>query len=135
MQANSAVSPMKMPIRPDSASRPKAAVSRLRQPPPASASAQSSAAANSMRQRLKAKAPRRCDAGAENSAATAQQVAAASASASGLGMGSAPGRRAACAAGRPPRQAATRAAWACAAAQLPATFMRLMSTEPTVLAP
>jgi len=86
MQANSAVSPMKMPMTPDSASRPKAEASRLRQPPLASAMAHSSRAAKNMRQRLNAMAPRRCAAGAENNAAMAQQAAATSASASGRSM-------------------------------------------------
>ena len=84
MQANSAVSPMKMPTTPERPSRPTAAASRSRQPPPAKASAQRIALANSMRQRLKANAPRRCAGGAEKRLDTAQLAAATTASASGL---------------------------------------------------
>ncbi len=83
MQANSTVSPMKMPIKPDSTSTPTSARFRLSQVPAKVAQPPSITVANTMRQRVKAKAPILRATGAENSAASAQQAAAKTARDSG----------------------------------------------------
>ena len=106
MQANRAVSPMKMPIRPETTRRPTAGPSRLRHWPVKAASAHKSVSAKKRRQRVKANAPMLLDALAEKRLPTAQQRAASAARISGRTTG-----------------------------QLPAIFMRLIRIEPTVLAP
>ena len=106
MHAKSAVSPIKMPIRPETTRRPTAGPSRLRHCPVKAASAHKSVSAKNSRQRVKANAPMRLEALAEKMLPTAQQRAASAARISGRTTG-----------------------------QLPAIFMRLTRIEPTVLAP
>jgi hypothetical protein len=83
MQANKAVSPKKIPIRPETPSHSQALLAKEPQLPLCQAKAHKSALANNMRQRLKANAPKRCAGGAENKLENAQQPAAIRAMASG----------------------------------------------------
>ena len=102
MQANRAVSPTKMPISPESASKPMAEACKLCQPPLASASVQSSSVANAMRRRLKPMAPSRCVGPTEKVLAVAQQVAASKAMSSGRMKGFVRIKRFPAPAARPP---------------------------------
>ena len=88
MQTNRAVSPIKMPINPDSTNSATPSLGRLRQPPVASAAPHSTTLANAMRHRVKANAPMRAEADAENKLAAAQQAAASKAiSSAGMRQG------------------------------------------------
>lgn len=79
MHANKAVSPTKIPIKPDSASKAMLPPSKLRQCPVDKANAQSRLSAKNKRQRVKAKAPMRLAAVAENKLPTAHDKAASAA--------------------------------------------------------
>ena len=82
MQANKAVSPMKIPIKPDKASKPTLAPSRVRHCPVKAVKAHSKVRAKNKRQRVKANAPMRLDAAAENKLPTAHDKAASAAKSS-----------------------------------------------------
>jgi hypothetical protein len=83
MHANRAVSPKKMPIKPETPSQSQALPAKEPQVPLCQAKAHKSTLANNMRQRLNANAPKRCAGGAENKLEKAQQPAAIRAKASG----------------------------------------------------
>jgi hypothetical protein len=83
MHANKAVSPKKIPIRPETPSHSQALLANEAHVPLCQARAHKSALANNMRQRLNANAPKRWAGGAENKLEKAQQPAAIRARASG----------------------------------------------------
>jgi hypothetical protein len=76
MQANKAVSPMKMPIKPDKANQATLGPSKLRHSPVYKAKAHSNVSAKNKRQRVKEKAPNWLAAVAENKLPKAQHKAA-----------------------------------------------------------